>query len=230
MKSKFFNLLLFLPFALLSCTTPRQMARGTEIITGNIDSLQNLLVFPICSNIQVIEKRNELVASDHFSREAENEIYNRLVEYIPSTLPGQFMQNDSILKDNVASSAFRLIKSLRKSLNPKRARVPEYLLQILDAQGQDYGLLMIQVGFTRTPDNYKKEYIRQQNLDWARLGIVSVEPNVAYSTMFGLLIDKKRKRVIKYKELKWRNKDPNDKFIIRSQVRDIILTSFQLDS
>jgi hypothetical protein len=229
MKLRFCNLFLFfLPLALLSCTSPKKMARGTEIISKNQDSVQNLLIFPTCSYIEVIEKRDTRVNSYRFSSEAENEIYNRLVEFLPASLDKQFMQNDSLLRESIASSGIRLIKSLKKSFNAQKARVPDYLLQVLNAQGQDYGLLILQVGFTRTPDNYKKEYIRRQDLGWTTLGIYTTEPNSSYSTMFGLLIDKKRKRVVKYKELSWRNKDPNDKYIIRTQVRDIILTSFQL--
>lgn len=226
MKIRYYIFFLLFPVvAFFSCRTPQHRSRLAQISSNSHDSIQNLLIFPSCAHIQVIEERNKLVTSEHFSREAENEIHNRLVEYIPSNLPKQFMQDDSLLKETVTHSALELIKSLKKNFNLKKARVPEYLLEILDAQNQDYGLLILQVGFTRTPDNYKKEYLRQRNLDWARLGIYTRHPNNAYSTMFGLLIDKKRKRVARYKELKWRNKDPNDKYIIRSQVRDIILTS-----
>ncbi|RYF93123.1 MAG: hypothetical protein EOO00_06540 [Chitinophagaceae bacterium] len=218
----------FLALTTLCCNPISRIARGTEIVNDHSDTIQRLLIFPTYAHIDMIENRDMGNNNEKLSQLATNEIYSQLSEFLPATLNKHFMQGDALVKESIAGEGHRLIKSLRKSFNPKTAKVPDYLLQVLDAQNQDYGLLILQVGFTRTHDNMVKETLRRENQDWRSLGIYQVRPYSSYSAMYGFLIDRKKQRVIRYKELRWPNKEPNDKYIIRTQVRDIILTSFRL--
>ena len=45
--------------------------------------------------------------------------------------------------------------------------------------------------------------------------------------MIGVLVDRKRNRISMYKELYWRNRNPSEELVIRTQIRDIILTYFE---
>jgi hypothetical protein len=221
-------LLLFLFIASLSCNPITRIAQGKEIISDEQDSISNLLVFPAYSNIGIVEQRDYGVDDKALADKAEHEIGALLSEFLPSDMEKKFILSDEITRENLAASGKRLVKSLKKSFNPKKAKVPEYLLQILEERDQDYGLFIMQIGFTRTYENMSKEVLRRRDLGMATLGIYNTYPYSSYSAMFGFLIDRKKKSVIRYKELRWPNKEPNDKYIIRAQVRDIILTSFQL--
>ena len=119
-----------------------------------------------------------------------------------------------------------MIKSVRKSVFPIRAKIPDLLLHIIDSLGHDYGLLIIQDGFTRTPANYRNQTIKRTALTATSLGLYNTTPNLSYAVMIGILIDKKRRDVSLYKELYWRNKDPNDENVIRAQIREILLYYF----
>jgi hypothetical protein len=228
MKFTLYYSFFLLAIAILSCNPVSRMARGKEMVNDHRDTIQSVLIFPAFSNIDIVEKRNAGIANEALSQKAENEIHEQLAGFLSSSMDLQFMDKDALIKESASSAGMQLIKSLRKSFNPKTAKVPEYLMQVLDAHDQDYGLLILHVGFTRTPANMVKEYLRHENLTAARLGIYITRPYSSYSAMYGFLIDKKKKRVIRYKELLWPNKEPDDKYIILTQVRDIILTSFRL--
>ena len=220
---RFFNsILIFLPIVFLECSPPKKALSNKD---SNL--VQNLLIFPTYSKISVIEKGDKRVKSESFSGEAESEIKTQLINYIPSAVTKKFLESDSTLKENINTSGIKLIKSLKASLSPRKVEVPGFLLNILDSLDQDYGLLIVQDGFTRTSGNLKTQYIKRKEIALATLGFYNTEPNSSYSVMIGVLIDKKRKQISLYKELYWRNKEPNDKFVIRSQIRDIILYYFQ---
>lgn len=189
--------------------------------------IKDLIVFPPYSIIDVIETRDKRMRSEAFSQKAENEIKNHLVKYIPSSINSKYLECDSSLKEKIIIANMKLIKTVKGSLVPGKVAVDGYLTELLDSLDNNYGLFLFHVGFTRTKENLKNEYIRRKELGLVSLGFYNTEPNSTYSIMIGILVDKQRKRISMYKELYWRNRNPNEEVVIRTQVRDIILSYFQ---
>ena len=205
-----------------------QCAPNKRIISNkDTNSITNLVIFPNYSKIDVIESRDKRIRSDAFSKDSENEIRNQLAMYIPSNVSTKYMECDSTLEEEIINANIQLIKRVKSSFTPGKAAVPEYLLNVLDSLGENYGLFLFHGGFTRSEKNFKTEYIRRKVIGVASLGFYNTEPNSTYSVMIGILIDKQRKRVSMYKELYWQNRNPNEEVVIRPQVRDIILSYFQ---
>ncbi len=194
---------------------------------GDGELIKSLVIFPVYSKIQVIEKGDQLITSESFSYNAEVEIKNKLAVYIPSQVNRRFFACEKELEEELIKTNAQLIRTSQKALLLSKVEIPEVLLNLLDSLGEDYGLFIFHRGFTRTPENLKTQYIKRRTAATASLGIYDTEPNSAYSIMIGLLIDKKRKRISMYKELYWRNRNPNDEFVIRAQIRDLILGYFQ---
>lgn len=210
-----------LSMALLQCSTNRR-------VISNKDStkITNLIVFPNYSKIDVIESNDKRIRSDAFSQESENEIRNQLAKYIPSHVSTKYLECNSNLEEEIINANIKLIKSVKGAMTPEKVSIPEYLLNVLDSLGENYGLFLYHGGFTRSEENLKTEYFKRKVIGIASLGIYNTEPNRTYSVMIGILIDKQRKRVSMYKEIYWRNRNPNEEVVIRPQVRDIILSYF----
>ena len=214
-------LFLFLLVVFSGCFTPKRALRRDD--SHAVDSL---IIFPTYSSVSLIEKGDKLVKDEAFSEEAEDKIKAGLLKYIPNPVTKRFMEVGPMLEKNIYEAGIKLIKSVRKSGFPIRAKIPDFLLHIIDSLGHDYGLLIIQDGFTRTPANYRNQTIKRTALTATSLGLYNTTPNFSYAVMIGILIDKKRRDVSLYKELYWRNKDPNDENVIRAQIREILLYYF----
>jgi len=214
--------LFLLPITFLQCTQTKRVMNNKD---GNM--VTTLVIFPTHSEVDVIETRDKRVKSEALSEEAANEINAQLVKYIPSNINTKYLECDSQLQKEIANSNIKLIKAVKTALNPDKVVVPDFLLHVLDSLGENYGLFLYHGGFTRSYGNITTEYTRRKIIGVASLGFYNTEPNSTYSIMIGILIDKKRKKISMYKELFWRNRDPNEEVVIRSQVRDIILTYFQ---
>lgn len=189
--------------------------------------VQRLLVFPVHSQIDIIERRDKRMVSDRFSAESETEIQNQLNHYIPSGIHTAYLNCESKLDEDMRNAGMQLVKAVKRAAFPKKVEPPALLLKMLDSLKEDYGLFVFHAGFTRTPANFRNEYARRQTIAAASLGLYNTEPNETYSVMIGIIINKEAKRVSMYKELYWRNRDPNETVVIRSQIRDIILSYFQ---
>ncbi|MEO6454795.1 MAG: hypothetical protein ABIN97_12015 [Ginsengibacter sp.] len=223
MKLKFSYIYLFLlPIFFWECSPGKRTFNNKD---GS--SIGTLLIFPNYSNIKVIEIGDKQVRSESFSQDAENEIRGQLIKYIPSTVKTKYLECNDKLGEEIVNSNIHLIRAVKGSSFPSKVNAPKFLLNILDSLGENYGLFIFQSGFTRTLENLKKQYFKRKTIEIASLGIYDTEPNSSYSIMIGVIVDKKRGKVSMYKELYWRNRNPNEEVVIRSQVRDIILSYFQ---
>lgn len=212
----------FIAISFLQCTQPKRAMSNKD---GHL--IENLVIFPIYSKIDIIENQDKRITSEIFSSDAEIKIKNQLEKYIPSNINKNFLAGQIELEEQIIKSNVQLIKTYKGAIFQKTVEVPEFLLNILDSLGKDYSLFIFHRGFTRTPENLKTQYIKRRTAALASLGFYDTEPNSAYSVMIGVLIDKKRKRISMYKELYWRNRNPNEEVVIRSQIRDLILGYFQ---
>lgn len=189
--------------------------------------VNRLLVFPVHSQIAVIEKGDKKTNDENLSSEAETEIKDQLKKFIPVSLSTNYLECKKEKKEEIIQSIIQLIKTTKSAISPQYVRVPDMLLNVLDSLGENYGLLIFQEGFTRTQKNLMNQQIKRRAIAYASLGIYDTTPNESYSVMIGVLIDKKNNRLSMYKELYFRNRDPNEEVVIRSQIRDIILSYFQ---
>ena len=202
-------------------------AHKRAIINKNSSPVTSILIFPICSQIDVVEKKDQKIRSETLSSASEAAIKKHLDKYIPEDVKKYYFECNEQHQVEIINTNFQLIKSVKRAVVIKNTKVPEYLLEILDSMKEDYGLFIFHEGFTRTQVNLEKEYTRRYMLGFETAGFYRTEPNAAYSVMIGLLIDRKKRQVAMYKELYWRNRDPNEEVVVRSQVRDIILWYYQ---
>lgn len=194
--------------------------------TKKNEPIKSLLIFPVYSEISVIEKRDKRIKSDFFSEGAEAQIYKELEKYIPSGIHKSSPAFGNELEAGIIKSNINLLRAIRASLSPGSLKPPALLLHVMDSLNEDYGLIILQDGFTRTPENEKTQYKRGRNTAFATLGFFDREPNKAYSVMSGIIIDRQNKKLAKFKTLSFPNRNPNEEVVIRSQIRDIILSWF----
>lgn len=214
--------LIFLPLFFCKCNS-------TKKAISNYDSnqIKDLLIFPIYAKIDVIASGDKRTKSETLSSQNESSITTLLEKYIPDSIKKQFLVCNDSLKEEISKSGISLIKSIKISLLPKTIDVPNSLFKVLDSLNKDYGLFILNAGFTRTPENLVKQYIVRKEISIASLGFYNTEPNKSYSIMIGVLIDKKRRKISYYKELYWKNRNPNESLVLNSQLRDIMLYYFQ---
>jgi hypothetical protein len=221
MRTIFFTICLFLLNLLTGCSGSKNFSTAKKD-----QAIKSLLIFPVYSQIDVIEKRDKRIKSAFFSAGAEAQIYKEFEKYIPSEIHKVNPDFDDDLETAIINSSIKLVQTIRSSLSPSNVKVPALLLHILDSLHEDYGLIILQAGFTRTPENEKNQYIRRKNTALATLGFFDKEPNKSYSVMSGIIINRQNKNPAKFKELSFRNRNPNEEVVIRSQIRDIILSFF----
>jgi len=222
MRNKFYNpYLIVLMIFVCQCSGPKLILNPKE---GK--SIKDLLVFPVYSEISVIAKGNKFVRSDSFSTIAEQRIRSQMQNYFPSRINKYFLQNDQHFDAEVSKYAYQLIKNLKTGTSVYRMDPPPFLLQVLDSLKQDFGLFVLQLGFTRTPDNLISQYIKGQNLTIATLGFLNYEPTKSYAAMLGFVINRFERKVIMFRDIRWPLRDPNDDLVVKVQVRDIILGFF----
>ena len=206
----------------LQCHRPRLAMSRKD---GHL--VKQLLIFPVHSQIDIIEQRDKRVVSGIFSAASETGIKKELDHYIPSGIHTAYLNCGGKQEEEIRNAGIQLVKTVKRAAFVKKVEPPDLLLKMLDSLKEDYGLLVFHGGFTRTSSNFRTEYARRRTLAVASLGLYNTEPNETYSVMIGMVINKRTKRVSLYKELYWRNRDPNETVVIRSQIRDIILSYFQ---
>lgn len=179
------------------------------------------------AEINVIYRGDKHEKSELFSEMASQEITRQLNNILPDTISvSQFNTDANHLKE-ISNTAIQLIKSTESGKTIKGLKVPELLLHQLDSANQDFGLFIFIIGFTRTKENLTKEYIRRQGISLATLGLYQTVPNSAYSTMIGFIVDRKNKNLAMYRKIKWNQRDPTDKLVVKSQLRDLLMRYFQ---
>jgi hypothetical protein len=221
-KTRFFTLCLFILAIFPGCSGSKNFVHS-----GDTQAIKSLLIFPVYSQIEVIENRDKRIKSDFFSSGAEAQIYKELEKYIPSDVRKIYPEFNDDLEPGIINSTIKLSRTARSSLSPKSVKIPALLLQVLDSLHEDYGLIILQAGFTRTRENEKIQYMRRRTTAFATLGFFDTEPNKSYSVMSGIILDRRNKKLLMYKELGFPNRNPNEEVVIRTQLRDIILSCFQ---
>ena len=201
----------------------------TEYLTSkrNINEVKHILLFPPITEINVIYRGDKHEKSDLFSDIASQEIVRQLKIILPDTIGVSQFDTDSNHLKEINNTAIQLIKSTESGRTIKGLKVPELLLHQLDSTNHDFGLFIFIIGFTRTKENLTKEYIRRQGISLATLGFYQTVPNSSYSTMIGFIIDRKNKSLAMYRKIKWKERDPTDKLVVKSQLRDLLMRYFQ---
>ena len=211
--------LIFTTCILWSCSTTQQAFRNNYN-----DWNSKVLILPAYANIQVIETGNKLKRSKSASEESATEISAQERKYIPSSVQAKYVEPDAKLLEEIANSGMmKTIREINSVHNRSKISVPKILLKILDSLKEDYGLFIYQVGIMRTFENLKNKYYLRKVIGVPSFGVY----NSSCSVMIGILIDNKKQKVIKYKELYLDNRDPNERFVISFQVRQLIESCFQ---
>lgn len=179
------------------------------------------------TEIDIINTKDQLQKSETFSSTAEIQIKKQLNDFIPDNIASVPFYCDADMQKNIDSVSVVLIKTVKRSSPVNRVKVPELFFTILDSAKQDYGLIILHTGFSRSEENLVNQYIRHHTEAIATLGLINRVPNKSYSTMIGLIVDRRNRKIAMYKELYWRNRDPNQKVVIKSQLRDVLLSYFQ---
>lgn len=188
--------------------------------------VNELLLLPICSSIGFIEKGNQVSESIPLSQLAESEIRTQVLTFMPSHIKKRSVEFDSATESEIYKSGIKLIKTLRNAPVRSRVKAPPHFVNILDSLHELRGLFILQIGFTRSEKNFQSQFVKRRVLNLATLGIYNTIPNESYSAIIGVLINRDTKEIEKYKEVKMRNRDPNEKVVIRQQIRDIIGSFF----
>ena len=215
-------LLLILSIVLLQCNPPQRLTFSDK----KASSVNRLVIFPVVSLIGTINDKDKVQESLFLSQEAEKQVIKNLKVFLPANITTKYLVLDSATDEQVKEVNINLIKRLHSSPLIRRMPAPAYTLKILDSIEEPYGLFIFHGGFTRTDENYKAEYLKRRSMSLATLGFYNTVPNEAFSIMTGMLVDREQKTIAMYKELNWRNRDPKEEVVIRSQIRDIILTYF----
>lgn len=203
------------------CAQPKNaISRGVRT------DIQNLLILPIYSDIEVIENKDRGIRNEVLSAAIENKITKHLENHIPASVDKIFLHFNDSQKKTILDTSMQFIARFRKAKFRNGIKLPQVLSKILDSLNKDYGLLVLHGGFTRTPENFKTEYIRRHNISLYSLGFYDTYPYNSYSLMICMLLERKTGKVVKYKELKWPEKDPNAAIVIWAQIQDLISSLF----
>ncbi|MEO6548070.1 MAG: hypothetical protein ABIN94_08725 [Ferruginibacter sp.] len=200
----------------------------TEYLTSkrNINEVKNIVVFPPVTEISVIYKKDNPEKSELFSDMASKEIDLQLKAILPGTKRYYQFHSDSSQKE-IIHTAIQLMNSVEGGRSIRGIKIPELLLQQLDSINEDFGLFVFFSGFTRAKENLTKEYVRRQGMALATIGIYQTVPNSAYSIMICFIVDRKNKNLAMYRKTKWKLRDPTDKLVVKSQLRDLLMRYFQ---
>lgn len=193
---------------------------------GGRTDIQNLLILPIYADIEVIENKDKGIRNEVQSAATEIKITKYLENHIPASVDKIFLSCNDLQKKVILDTTIQFMTRFRKAKFHNGIKSPKVLTETLDSLHKDYGLLVFHGGFTRTPENFKTEYIRRHNISLYSLGFYDTYPYNSYSLMICMLLEKETGRVVKYKELKWPNKDPNAAIVIWAQIQDLISSFF----
>jgi hypothetical protein len=201
----------------------------TEYLTSkrNISEVKHMLLFQPVAEISVIYNGDNYEKSEQFSDIASHEIVRQLNIILPDTIGISQFITDSIHQNEINNSAIQIIRSVEGGGSIKGLKVSELLLHQLDSTNQEFGLYIFIVGFTRTKENLTKQYMRRKGIGLATLGFYQTVPNSSYSTMIGFIIDRKNKNLAMYRKIQWNQRDPTDKLVVKSQLRDLLMRYFQ---
>ena len=203
-------------------TTP---AYGQEQIVKK-DELENILIFPVLSEVGIIKNRDEGIRLKDLSVATEKQIIEHLGNYMPAEAKSSFLTYGEFEKQIIYDSCVHLINEYLKAQFPKRFKSPKFLLDILKTEQKDYGLFLYHGGYTRTTENLKKEIARVKKLSLYTLGFYGRETYETYSLMICILFERKTGKVVKYEVLRFPDKNPNIPYIIRTQIRHLLALVF----
>ena len=207
---------------LCSCNTTKQLTSNRKKSEVN-----RLLILPPITEISIINKGNNLEKSFTFSKEAAKEITNQVKNIIPDSIKFSQLITDTAQFQEIFKSVSGIIKIVEQRRTIKGIIIPAILLHLLDSTNQDFCLGIWEIGFTRTTDNYVKQYQKSRIVQVATLGGLNYVPNKSYSIMICFIIDRKNKNLAFYRKSRWRERDPIEKMVIRSQLHDLIMRYFQ---
>lgn len=187
---------------------------------------RSLLVFPVISEIKVIKIRDKLETDTNLSNYVRNEIVNQVKTIVPDSINATLLKNQEFRLKEIYKCLNDVVKIVESKFKPKTIKAPELLLQLLETTGSDLGLCIFDRGFIRTDENQSKEYTKSVELNVLSLGVYSLFPNKSFSTMICFVVDRKQKTLSFYDKSTWREGNPTETVVIKSQLHRLLMSYF----
>ena len=218
MKKTLFALLM-VALAVSSCGTARYYAGFTPASAGR----DMALLGPV-SGIFYLDEKNTESFSDSLSLESE-ELIADMLSQIDAPV------SDRIKLDEGCQEEAAAFMDYLKNYNPKKAGdlpIPILLDNLLEAEGQRYGLIILSQGMTRDRKGYVKEAVKGAVMGIATailsLGMVSVysAPIRNVSHIYVAIIDSEEDRLVFYNKSTPQESDPFKPESVRRQLAKVL--------
>jgi hypothetical protein len=188
-----------------------------------------MLIFPVLSEIKVVKIRNKLETDSILSNNVRTEIIKQVKTMVPDNIRTTQLESNEIQQQEIYRALAKVIGVAESKFKPKVIKAPDLLLRLLDSTKQDLGLCILSQGFIRTDENQSKEYTKSMLLNVFTLGIYALVPNKSFSTMVCLVIDRKQKTVLFYDRSMWRERNPTEQIVIKSQLYHLLMSYFNAE-
>lgn len=188
--------------------------------------IQHLLIFPPISEIKVIKTHNKLETDTILSNHVRDGINIQVKSIVPDSIKSTQLKSDETQLQELSKAFADVIEIAENKFKPKVIKAPEFLLNVLDSTNQDFGLCIFNRGFIRTDQNQSNEYTKSMGLNFFTLGTYAFVPNKSFSIIVCFIVDRRQKTFRFYDKSMWRERNPTEKIVIKSQLHHLLMSYF----
>jgi len=203
---------------------------GVEQLTlvAKNKNINSLAILPVIAEINLVDNKNELDYNPDLSDYAIEQIKLHYKKCIPdSVATEQIAYSANVDTPSFYNAVEGIVSAMKSYKNLNDVAIPAELLELLAPAKSNYGLCIVSAGFTRTARNYKKQYIKLREANVLSLGLYNMIPIQSYSLMICFIIDKSSKKLVYYKRVLSKERDPSESAVLKSQLYDAMMSYYQ---
>lgn len=211
--------LLLIPFLLVlfvSCNTTKMLTSGVK--AGEVTDLQ--LMEPL-GFVALIQQGSEPVHNDSLSRIGSLMLDEILSKQSLLPVTGRIDFSNDWLRHQVKNEVLELCARIEKQKTLDNVVLGSTVDSLLEASGKRFGLFVLLQGVTRTNRNYANQSLKGGMIGLLTLGLYMPIPIKAQTRVLALVVDAEKNDVAFFRSTVFKNKEPLDIEVLKSDVGDL---------
>ncbi len=207
---------------LMSCSPVQVLTSGIKQ-----SEINDMAYFKPQAAIGLITKGNNVQTNDSLTAIAAG-MQENIVHSLNQTIhvTADILPNSDNLARRLEAETYTLIDECSKREIVKDIPITPLVDSLLEQSGKRYGLITLNVGFTRMEDNYTNQQIKFTAIGLLSLGMFDVHAVKSNSTIFTVIADAKENHLVFYGKTSLDGKEPLDSTVLIKQMKKTFSTNF----
>lgn len=202
---------------------------ATQVSTSGLrqSDINDMAYFKPMAAIGLIVKGNHDQFNDSLTTIASNlqaNVVHSLSRLIHVTT--DILMTDNNTGNRIETEMYSLIKECTDREIVKDIPITPLIDSLLEKSGKRYGLITLNVGFTRVDGNFENQGVKLTAIGLLSLGMFAEEPIRANSTIFTIIADSKENHLVFYCKTSSDGKEPLDSNVLTKQMQKTFNRSF----